>query len=281
MTTSSRQHPLAGSIAVITGGSKGIGKATAREYVRLGGSVCIVARDKKALQEASEEISSLITRNGQFVETISADTTNMDVLKPRLDKFIKDHGVPQHLINCVGYAYPNYIDRLNIDDFRKNMETNYFGQLVPILVLLPHFMKERRGYIANCSSLLGLMGMMGYATYVPSKYAISGLTETLRHELKPYNIGCSVVFPPDTNTPGFEHENITKPAEVTIMSEGGGLLEPEKVGEAFVKGILKGRFYILPGQSAMIWRISRHFPRLMQWIMDGEYRKAKKKAAAG
>jgi 3-dehydrosphinganine reductase len=279
MSTTSQQHPLSGSTAVITGGSKGIGKATAKEYVRLGGSVCIVARDKKALNAASEEIAALITRQGQFVETISADTTKLNLLKPPLEKFIKARGIPQHLINCVGYAYPNYIDRFTLDDFRNNMETNYFGQLVPILVLLPYFMKERKGYIANCSSLLGLMGMMGYATYGPTKYAIAGLTEDLRHELKPYNIGCSVIFPPDTNTPGFEHENTTKPVEVSIMSEGGGLLDPEKVAAAFIKGIMKRRFYILPGQSGMIWRISRHFPRLMHWIMDGEYAKAKKKAS--
>jgi len=271
---------MKGTVSIVTGGSKGIGKAAAIDIARRGGSVCIIARDKKALEAAASEISGHIASVGQFVETISADTTKMAVLKPLLAKFIGSHGVPDYLFNCVGYAYPQYIDKLTLDDFKNNMETNYYGQLVPILILLPHFMKEKRGYIAACSSALGFMGMMGYATYVPSKYAVVGLMESLRHELKPLNIGCSIVFPPDTDTPGFEIENKTKPREVAIMSEGGGLLTPEKVAAIFVKGVLKKKFYITPGQSGLLWRLARHFPRMLQKIMDGEYKKAVNKKNA-
>ncbi len=284
MKKPSDKYPLYNSFAVVTGGSRGIGKATALEYARLGGSVCIIARDKKILQKAAGEVAAQVSLEGQFVETISADTTEMNPLRRQIEKIIAKRGVPTHLINCVGYAYPNYIDRFSLKDYRDSMETNYYGQLVPILVMLPHFMKEKRGHIANCSSVIGFMGMMGYATYGPTKYAVAGLTECLRHELAPFNIGCSVLFPPDTNTPGFEKENMTKPEELTIISEGGGLLPPEKVAKAFIKGIMKGRFYIVPGQSGMLWRLSRHFPRLMHRILDGEYKKALKKtgkAASG
>ena len=59
-------------------------------------------------------------------------------------------------MNFVGYAHPGYVQDLSLDDFRNNMDANYYGQLVPILILLPHFMKERKGHIVNCSSVLGI-----------------------------------------------------------------------------------------------------------------------------
>jgi len=129
----------AGKLAIVTGGSKGIGKATAKRIGKLGGNVCIVARGQEALNEASEEIKSVQSGLGQFVETISADCANMDQLSPLLNEFIEKYDVPDYLINSAGYAYPQYIEKLTLDDFKKNMDVNYYAQLVPILILLPHF----------------------------------------------------------------------------------------------------------------------------------------------
>jgi 3-dehydrosphinganine reductase len=122
--------------------------------------------------------------------------------------------------------------------------------------------------------------MIGYATYSPSKFAICGLTESLRSELRQYGISFSILYPPDTDTPGFENENKSKPAEVMILSEGGGLLEPEQVAKKLIKGIMKNNFYIHPGQSRLLWTIARHFPNLAHKIMDGEFKKAKRKMEA-
>jgi len=254
--------------AVIAGGSKGIGKATAKEIIKRGGNVCIIARNKKDLDSAYKELIANRINENQTIDSISCDTTVIKKLKPLLSDFIKKRGVPDYLINCVGYANPKRIQDLTFDEFKDNMEVNYFGQLVPVLIILPYFMKNKKGYIANCSSVSGYLGIMGYSTYTPTKFAILGLTESLRHELKPYNIGFSVLFPPDTKTPGFDKENKTKPEELSIMSEGGGLLTAEQVAEKFVNGIIKKKFYITPGQSGLLWRIVRHFPGLAHSISD-------------
>ncbi len=278
---SKKQTPFLGTTAFIAGGSKGIGRAVAHEFVTRGGSVCIIARNRPDLDRTAHDLSVARVNDTQTISTISCDTTKMEELRPAMEEFIVNHGTPDYLMNFVGYAYPNYIEKLTYDDFRKNMEVNYFGQVAPILVMLPHYMKERKGHIVNCSSLLGFLGMTGYATYSPTKYAIVGLTESLRNELKPHNIRFSILFPPDTDTPGFEKENETKPAEVMIMSEGGGLMTAEQVGKKLIDGVLKKKFYILPGQSRLLWSIARHFPRLTHFIMDGELKKAKKKALSG
>ncbi|HEY71272.1 MAG TPA: SDR family oxidoreductase [Anaerolineae bacterium] len=272
-----KQQPYRGKTALICGASKGIGKETAKEIVRLGGSVGIVARDSATLTHAAQEIAAERMSESQLVETITCDTTDMGKLKPLLETFIEKHGVPDVLINVVGYAYPNYIQELKLEDYRKNMETNYFGQVVPTLILLPHFMKEKKGQIAFTSSGGGFVGIIGYATYSPSKFALVGFAETLRHELKPFNIRVSVLYPPDTDTPGFEIENQTKPPETdVIVGSSAGLASPEDVAEKFVEGLLRGKFFIIWGAVKMFWILKRFSPKLVFLYGDVFLRIARK-----
>ncbi|MHA1646644.1 MAG: SDR family NAD(P)-dependent oxidoreductase [Promethearchaeota archaeon] len=263
-------------IAIICGGSKGIGKETSKLIVKMGGNVLIIARNAEVLKTAAEEMNQLKILDSQFVEFISCDTTDMEKLKPLIEDFIGKHRVPDYLINMVGYAYPSYIEKLTLDDFKKNMNVNYYGQLVPILILLPYFMKEKRGYIANTSSVLGYLGMMSYATYCPSKYAIVGLTESLRHELKPYHIKCSIFFPSDTDTPGLAKENEISPEECKILSNNVKLLSAEESAKVFIKGIRKRKFNILSGGAKMFWILHRYVPRLVRFYGDIDYKKARK-----
>jgi len=264
-------------IAIICGGSKGMGEETSKLIVKMGGSVLIIARDVEVLKTVTHEMTKLKVLDSQFVEYFSCDTTDMAKLKPLIDDFISKHRVPDYLLNLVGYAYPQYIEKLTLDDFKRNMNVNYYGQLVPILTILPYFMREKRGYIANTSSMMGYFGMMSYATYCPSKFAIVGLTEALRHELKPYNIRFSILYPPDTDTPGLAKENETKPEECKILSESVKLLSAEEVAKAFIKGIRKRKYNILPGEAKMVWLLYRYLPRLVRSFMDGDYKKARKR----
>ena len=272
-----KKQPFKGKIAIVTGGSKGIGKATANMIVQLGGSVCIIARNIEALKEATDEIKKSKVRDDQFVEFISCDTSDKIKLEPLLNEFFDKNGVPDLLINNVGFAYPQYIEKLTLEDFEKAMKVNYFGQVIPTIILLPRLMEEKKGHIAIVSSFLGLMGIMGYGAYTPSKFALAGFAEVLRNELKPYNINISVLYPSDTKTPGFDEENKSKPEECAIMSETGGIQEPEEVAETFIKGILKKKFNIVPGRGSIFWRIKRLWPGLVNRFIDGDLAKARKK----
>ncbi len=268
---------LKNKTVILCGGSKGIGKETARQIVRLGGSVCVIARNAEPLEAAVSEMRNLAREDSQFIESISCDTTNMEQLQPLLTEFVERHGVPDYLINMVGYAYPQYVQELTLEDYRKCMEVNYFGQLIPTLILLPHFKAARKGHIANVSSMLGFFGIMGYAAYAPTKFALVGLTEVLRHELKPYNINFSVLYPPDTDTPGFEIENRTKPEECALMSESVKTLSAQRVAEILVAGLIRKKYAILPGEAGLVWRLYRYFPWLVRWITDRDYRQARRK----
>ena len=270
-------QPFKGKVAIIPGGSKGMGKATAKLFVEKGGSVCIIARGMEALKETQDECNKLKSEESQFVDIISCDTTDMDKLKPLITEFIKNHKVPDYLFNFVGYAYVQYFEKLTLDNFKNNMDVNYYGQLVPTLIVLPYFLEAKEGYITFTSSIMGFMAIMGYTTYVPSKYAIFGLAEVLRHELLPYKIKVSILFPTDTDTPGLAEENIIKPEECKIISETGTLMTAEDVAKEFINGILEERFEILPGEAAVQIKEMRENPDQLRGVLDSLYKRARRK----
>lgn len=276
----SNQHPvgpLAGKSVILSGGSKGIGKETASILARLGADMCLIARDPEPLELAAMEIRGSTVAAEQYVDTIACDASDGERLDPLLQDFIRERGVPDYLVNVVGYAYPQYLERLTLADFRQAMDVNYFGQVVPTLSLLPHFIRAGRGHIAFVSSVLGYLGAMGYAAYAPTKHALVGLADSLRNELKPHGIRISVLFPPDTDTPGFEKENESKPPETAMMSENLKLMSAEAVADEFVRGLLRNKFFIMPGDAKLAWRMNRFFPWLVRWIADREYRQARAK----
>ena len=272
-----KKQPFKEKSAIVCGGSQGIGKATAKLFVQLGGNVCIVARTLDKLKAAAEEIKSFTINENQFVEIISCDTSDMDQVEPLFNEYIKNFGVPDYLFNYVGISFPDYTEKLTIENFRFHMNTNFFGQLCPIKTLLPHYITRKEGHFINMSSISGFIGLMGYAAYTPTKFAIVGLSEGLRNEYKPFNIKISVIFPPDTDTPGLHEEAETRPEELNIIAERGGLLKPEDVAETILKGVLKKKFYILPGSAKFMWRMMRFFPKLVHWVIDGDLKKARKK----
>jgi len=268
-------------MAVVCGASKGIGRATAEEIIRLGGSVCLVARTVGPLQQAASELAELADQEAQKVIAVAADCTDRQQFQEQMSDFIETHGVPQWLLNCAGFARPHYMDELSENDFRGSMEGNYFAQLIPILVLLPHFLSAGYGRIGNVSSMMGYFGIAGYAAYAPSKFAIVGLSEVLHNELSPNNIRVSVLYPPDTDTPGFAEENLRKPPECAAMSKAAGCLSAERVAREFVAGVRARRFAILPGRSRLVWHLHRLFPGTLRWLLRRQYLRARRSGGRG
>jgi len=169
-----KKQPFKGKLALVCGGSRGIGKETAKLFVRLGGDVCIVARTLDMLKEAVEEIKKLKVNVNQIVELMSCDTSNLEQVDHLFNEFFKKFRIPDFLFNFVGISYPQYTDKFEFKDLKFHMDTNYYGQLIPIITILPHFLKKESGHIINMSSVAGFIGIMGYAGYTPTKFAIVG-----------------------------------------------------------------------------------------------------------
>jgi 3-dehydrosphinganine reductase len=261
-------------LVYIPGGSTGIGLAVAKRLARLGADVAIFARRREPLVGAAAAIAAERRRETQRIAWRQLDVADADDVVHTLGAAVAELGVPDVLINCAGRALPNYFERITSAQLEETMRINLYGCWYAISTLLPH-MRRRGGYIVNVSSLAGLIGAFGYTDYAASKFALVGFSEALRSELARHRISVSVLCPPDTQTPGFERENVTKPPETHAASAGASILSPEQVADALLAGMAKRRFLIIPGRSARFAHLAKRLlPRLVDWVMDRQIRRA-------
>lgn len=265
-------------LALITGGSSGIGLALAKALAKDGYSLCILARDLEKLDQAQKSISALFKEDHQKVDTISCDATDYDDLSKKLKAWTSKAGLPDLVINSAGVTYPGYFQELDIDIFHWLMDVNYFGTLHVIKILIPLMIERGSGTIVNISSQAGFAGVYGYSGYGSSKYAVRGLTDVLRSEMKPRGINFHIVFPPDTETPQLEFEKDLKPPETQAIAGTSSVLTAEKVAEEILQGVQKGKYVIIPGfEGKMLYRLVNLLGNLVYPIIDLLVSNAQKK----
>jgi 3-dehydrosphinganine reductase len=263
-----------GRLALITGGSSGIGLALAQLLAREGAVVWLLARRKDGLESA---LKTLAAGNGQKHGMVAADVSNWDQAQAAVQRVSEQAAVPDLLINCAGAARPGYVQEMPLEVFHEMMDLDYFGTVHMVKALLPAMLKRGSGYIVNFSSAAGFLGTFGYSAYGPSKYAVRGFSDVLRLELKPLGVRVSVVFPPDTDTPGMVNENKTKPWE-TIAAFSTKLASAESVAKAILAGMKRGSYIILPGfEVNMYYRLVLLVGNAIYPIMDGVLAQARSK----
>ena len=256
--------------AIITGGSSGIGKATAKLLASEGVNISIIARDKVKLEAAKTEIETVKIKPEQQIFAVAADVSNYGQIETAIEEAIALLGPPDLLITSAGIARTGYFRELPLDVFEETMTVNYFGSLYSIKAVLPAMEKQQKGQIVLISSGAGLIGIYGYTPYCPTKFAIRGLAESLRGELKESGINVSVVYPPDTDTPQLEEENKTKPPETKAITSQAEMWTPEAVAKEIVKGIKNKSVAIAPGlEMTLIARFHSVLAPLINWYLDG------------
>lgn len=248
---------------VISGGSKGIGKALATRYAQLGANVTIIARSLPDLEQAKRDIERARRRpQKQRINIVSLDLTRLTYPKTTSDKFtgnqqkqVNDILGPTKrcdiLIHCCGNSIPGRFEDLSQDDFSYMMHINYFSAVNLTRLLLPsmkaHSKKikkaEKGSQIVFISSICGLLSFYGYSAYSASKFALVGLAQALNMELYNHNMSVTIAFPGDTHTPGFEAENIIKPLVTRRISESGAIFEPEDVADGIITDVTNRYFY--------------------------------------
>ena len=265
---------LAEAHVLITGGSRGIGLATARRALERGARVSMVARDTEQLARAEDELEAG-AGDPTRVAAEPADVTDRDSFERALGLLIAQFGPVDVLVTNAGAAQPGHFEELAIGVFEQQMALNYFGTLHPIRAVVPSMMKRRQGHLLLVSSGAGLVGVYGYSAYSPTKFAVRGLAETLRTELKPHGIRVGCAFPPDTDTPGYEAENATKPDATRRISESVKVRSPEVVANAIVRGIERDQFVITADSTtAMLARGAGMLGPVVRRTMDRHVRKA-------
>ncbi len=255
--------------AIITGGSSGIGKEIAKLLAAEESNISIIARNPTKLEAAKLEITAFLANSKQKIITIPTDVANRVDIKNAIKEAVNQNGLPDLLITAAGISHPGYFRELPIEIFEQTMAINYFGSLYCVREVLPMMEEQKKGQIVMISSGAGLIGIYGYTPYCPSKFALRGLAESLRGELKLSGISVSIVYPPDTDTPQLEEENKTKPLETKRITATSGLWSAENMAAAILKGVKKKSFTIAPGlEMTLLDKLHSLFSPIIRWYMD-------------
>lgn len=191
------ENELTGKVALVTGGSRGIGLSIAEELAAGGATVAIVARNPEGAVKAATSLK------GSGHQGFSCDVGDRDSVDELADKVFEQLGVVQILVNNAGIAKDNIFIRMTEDQWDDVLNVNLKGAFNMTRVLARKMMKTKDGVILNVSSVVGLTGNAGQANYSASKAGLIGFTKSLAKELASRNIRCNAI------TPGFIQSDMT------------------------------------------------------------------------
>ncbi|HKY42597.1 MAG TPA: SDR family oxidoreductase [Pyrinomonadaceae bacterium] len=176
---------LAGKVAVVTGGTRGIGRAIASSLVEAGVQVAIIARREEDLAQTTGYV---------------CDVRDYDQVRSTFERMAEDFGGVDILINNAGIGIFASVESMSVEDFRAVLETNVFGVFYCCHETIPLMKRRGGGYIINISSLAGANPHPNMAAYNASKFALNGFSEALMQEVRHDGIKVSYIMPGSVNT---------------------------------------------------------------------------------
>ncbi len=240
-------------VAIVTGASSGIGRATALALAREGARVALAARREGLLQEVAHEIEA----QGGEALVVPTDVTDREQVQNLVNCTLEQWGQVDILVANAGVYVRSPIRELRVEDLEYSMAVNFYGSVYPVLAVLPHMLERRQGHIVLVTSMDGKKGIPPDAPYVAAKFALAGFGDVLRQELHGTGVYATVVFPGRVDTPLIENLKVPR-----ISAK----IPPEKVAAAILRGIRRRQpEIIVPWQARMLIYAHVLSPRLADW----------------
>jgi 3-oxoacyl-[acyl-carrier protein] reductase len=213
---------LSGKIALVTGGGRGIGRATA---LKLGAAGAKVAVNYNASEAPAREVADEITAAGGEADIFKADVSKADEVDALVSGIIKDWGRIDILVNNAGITRDNLMMRMSQDEWDAVMETNLRSAYFTSRAVLRTMLRNRWGRIVNISSVVGLTGNAGQANYAAAKAGLIGFTKSLAKEVGSRNITANAV------APGFIETDITAGLPDNLKADMLKAIPAERYGQ--------------------------------------------------
>lgn len=232
----------------ITGASQGIGKALALAYAGSGKTVAISARSADKLQQVVDEAASLTGR----IFALPCDVTDKAQVSACLEQLIEDEKLPDRVILNAGTHQPMPAHEFSAGTVQKLIDVNLMGTAIPLEVLLPHYLSQKKGQLAIVASVAGYRGLPTASAYGASKAALINLAESLRAELYHSGVDIRLINPGFVKTPLTDKNDFDMPF----------LISAEEAAQAMIKG-LAGKHFEVVFPTRMALAMS-----LLKWLPD-------------
>jgi 3-oxoacyl-[acyl-carrier protein] reductase len=244
---------IQGKVALITGASRGIGKAIALELAKQGMKrLILIARDRQKLAEVAAEIEAL----GVETTIMALDLTQSINVNIAVAQLWRSYGPIHLLVNCAGVAHQNSFLQSKLPQLQEELSVNLMGMYTLTSLIAKRMVSQKRGIIVNVSSLMGKVAAPTMATYSATKFAIVGFTQALRQELAQHNIRVIALLPSLTDTDMARD----------LQSFRGVIpMTPEQVAQALVIGLQRDTPEILVGWQSHLAVLCQ---RLAPWLLE-------------
>lgn len=234
-------HNLKGKKAIITGGSRGLGKAVAIAFANEGIDIAITGRNEQKLQETVAELKKL----GVNATYALFDVGNYAEVQTGVAQIVSDLGGVDILINNAGVAAFGTLNDMKVEQWTEIIQTNLMGMYFVTKEVLPHLIAKNEGDIVNVSSTAGLTGNASTSAYSASKFAVIGMSEALMKEVRKNNIRVC------TLTPSTIASDMSIDLGIATKDSEDKVLQPEDFAELVVAGLKLPRRAML--KSASLW----------------------------
>ena len=203
-------------VALVTGSSSGIGYETSLALAREGYTTYATMRDVSK----GKKIQDVAKNENLKVKILELDVDKPEQIKSAVEKIIKDEKRIDVLVNNAGYGIFGAVEDVTIDEYKAQFETNLFGVIRLIQEVAPIMRKQADGFIINISSVAGRIGFPGTPAYISSKFALEGLSESLRYELGQFGVKVIIIEPGVIKTNFFASRNIDASLPTTYLGNG-------------------------------------------------------------
>ncbi|MHB8602049.1 MAG: SDR family oxidoreductase [Nitrosotalea sp.] len=231
-------------VAIVTGSSSGIGFETALALAREGYYTYATMRDTKK----GDIILDIAKKENLQIRVVELDVNNENTIKKAVEVILGEKKRIDVLVNNAGYFLVGCLEDLTISDLKDQFETNFFGVVRTIQAVLPTMRNQKSGIIVNVSSVAGRIGFPVTPGYISSKFALEGLSESMRYELFPFGIKTIIIEPgviktnlfatlKKTTKPDSVYKDITEKVMkgLLMMSEMG--TPPQEVANTIIKAV--------------------------------------------
>ncbi|MBW4650576.1 MAG: SDR family oxidoreductase [Kastovskya adunca ATA6-11-RM4] len=261
------------STVLITGASQGIGKATALLFAKNGYDVVLAARNPETLDATAQEVRAF----GQAVLAVPTDVSKLEAVQALVERTLAAFGHIDVLVNNAGICMQGPFEETSIEDWQQIIEVNLWAYIYTIKTLLPQFLAQGKGTIINVGSFGGKMPLPYMTPYCTTKYAVTGLTESLRLELEPKGIQVCGVHPGLTKSNFLERTKFIGKDDREVQERHNQMVQiqenaiassPEDVAQAIWNMVKHPQAEVVVGAAAVPTLAHRLVPNVTQWMLQ-------------